>query len=742
MRPRNTLTITRNVTNRIFALLLAAILPLALTACGSGEDAIDGAAAKPNAFPPAKNPFDDFRDGTTGDSNNAVGLASNEVRVTVEAPPSFAPEGELTRRNLRIVTPDRIEVYRTDQSLQNLGSVNIRRRSEDSSEDNGREVIEFVDGLPLGPDVIIDVQVGNTRMRALAADSDRDIKVNPYSEYLVSRVVRDYTSSEFDQIMACVNSGSDDLCLNKYVWSTLADQVHDFEIDIPDGFDLEAAVDHLAGRADYVSYVDAVADYALLDQQSSGKIQVSSADYNSVLLGVELGQSFLVKSGETPGQWGVRTAQEERIEDDRGVAYVFPGLTLTSFDVFNILVTSLASDVPYDRETVAQTTANDFLPRGTDYWRRNTHATSPGAATLEDDLRLLAGRALYQSITGRGSSRIIGWTRNPYFLDAYVGGGSDEPDRVLSGYFSAGKAIKLRVEGDELKREELLEDHYVSFLELNLERVDDYDLSQLSGRSFNVLTLSLLTGDANEPVAVESGLGTWNISTGAAGQTVQQQMTTQVVARVSGGTVTNRTGTRDGSRLISHRPSRLSNGIHNIGRLNLDLDESAGAEGRADFGVGASSPDGSLLAFNLDNNSTGDGLLVAAQQTSQAPPTAGQYRLQGLALGMDDNLNRLAHYDNSLLSLTSGSIAELTLSGLHVAHDVGNESVTEPAFLITQDRTLAYADNGDGKVSFTDGDFVLEGFVTADQEQFFLQLRNLAGPERTLGVVLATRLPD
>lgn len=734
MRPRNTLINTRNVTNRIFALSLAAILPLALTACGSGEDAIDGAAGKPNAFPPAKNPLDDFRDGTTGDSNNAVGLKANEVRVTVEAPPSFAPEGELTRRNLRIVTPDRIDVYRIDQTLQNLGSVNTRRRSED----NGREVIEFVDGLPLGPNVIIDVQVGNTRMRALATDSDRDVKVNPYSEYLVSRVLRDYTASEFDRVMACVNSGSDDLCLNKYVWSTLADQVHDFEIDVPDGLDLDAAVDHLAGRADYVRYVDAVADYALLDQQSSGKIEVSSADYNSVLLGVELGQSFLVKSGEAPGQWGVRTAQEERIEDDRGVAYVFPGLTLTSFDVFNIRVTSLAGDVPYDRETTAQTKANDFFARGTDYWRRNTHATSPGAATLEDDLRLLAGRALYQSITGRGSSRIIGWTRNPYFLDAYVGGGSDEPDRVFSGYFSAGKAIELRVEGDELKREKLLEDHYVSFLDLNLERVDDYDLSQLSGQGFNVLTLSMRTSDPSEPVAIESGLGTWNIS----GQDVQQQIATQVVARDSGGTVTNRTGTRDGNRLISHRPSRLSNGTRNIGRLNLDLSESAGAEGRADFGVGASSPDGSLLAFNLDNNSTGDGILVAARQTDQTPPTIGRYRLQGMALGMDDNENRLAHYDNALLSLTSGSVAELTLNGLHVAHDVGNESVTEPTFLATQDRTLAYADNGDGKVSFTDGDFILEGFVTADQEQFFLQLRNLAGPERTLGVVLATRLPD
>src|SRR5690606_24085421 len=108
--------------------------------------------------------------------------------------------------------------YRTSQSLQPLGAVSVTRRTDDS----GREIITFPDGLPVGPDVVVEAVVGNTRMRALVTDDDRDVKVNPFSEYLVARSLGGYTAGEFAQVMDCVDSTDDNLCLNKYVWSTLA----------------------------------------------------------------------------------------------------------------------------------------------------------------------------------------------------------------------------------------------------------------------------------------------------------------------------------------------------------------------------------------------------------------------------------------------------------------------------------------------------------------------------------------
>lgn len=724
---------------RAFTVLFTLILT---TGCGSGEDAIDGAAGQENSFPPAKNPIDDFTSGSTGDSSNASGLERNEVRVTMEVPELVAPGGEQTRRNLRIVEPDTVRAYRTDQTLRELGSVSTRYREED----NGRTVITFEDGLPVGPDVVIEATYGNTRLRALAADADRDVKVNPFSEYLVTHSLSDYSSGEFAQIMDCVNDANSTLCLNKYVWSTLADQVHDFEIDIPDNVDVQGALTLLEERGDFARYVSAMADYALLDEDSSGKIEASSANYHSVFWGLELGQTFLEPSVAGSGQWGVRIAREETITDQAGTGYIYPGLTLTSFDAFNIKVTSLASDIPYDRRALIHADGNEFFNRPG--WDLNTHSSSPGAATLEDDTRLLAGRALYQSITGRGSSRIIGWTRNPYFLDAYVGGGTEQPDRVLGGYFSAGKAIELRSESGELKRERTLEDHYLSVFELNLLREEGFQRESLDGRDYNVVYLATRMGDETEPMVAEAGVGSWQIS----GQSVVQTMASTSLRRDNTGTVTvsvpaDNPGQRDANWVISERNSRVydpnsGNQIVSNGRLNLDRDSASGIDEKPDIGIGASTPDGTLMAFNLDTSAIGDGLMIAVEQPDASPPTQGRYRLQGAGLGMAQSSNRLAHFDNALLVIESSGSARLEGRRLDIVHQVDAETVSSPQAQVPGTISLVYSANGDGSASFTGGNLSMEGFYTGDQDQFFLQLRQTDGQEEMLGLVMATRLPE
>ncbi|SFE24196.1 hypothetical protein SAMN04487869_105125 [Marinobacter sp. DSM 26671] len=721
-----------------FTLGLLLSSTLLLTAgCGSGEDAIEGAASQPNDFAGNKNPVDDFSSGSTGDSNNAGGLASNEVRVTMEVPGGVTSEGEPTRRNLRIVQPDRVSVYYTNQALQNLGEPPISSRTDSE----GFTIIEFTEGLPLGPDVIIDASYGNTRMRALAADADRDVKVNPFSEYLVRNTLNSYTAGEFQTIMDCVADEGGELCLNKYVWSTLADQVHDFEIEIPSNVGLGGALDILEDRGDFARYVSAMADYAVLDETSSGKISASSADYNSVFLGIELGQTFLESTLSGSGQWGVRTAQEEVLTDDNGTGYVYPALTLTSFDAFNIRVTSLANDIPYDREALIHQAGNDFFVRGSEYWERNTHSSSPGAATLLEDTRLLAGRALYQSITGRGSSKIIGWTRNPYYLDAFTSAPEDEttgPDRVISGYFSAGKAIELEADGDQLRRLGTLEDQYLSVLEVNLLRKEGFDADSLNGRDYNMLYLGTRFSDETTPLTIETGVGQWQIS----GGTVNQSQSFTSLQRDSSGTVsTDSTGTRTESWTLSNRTSRLSNGDVDIGRLNLDITTASGDFQQPDIGVGASTPDGTLMAFNLDDGPLGDGILIAAEQTANTVPASGQFRLQGVALALTSQTNRLRHFDNALLTIESSSSATLSPISLTSTHSVDDETVTKPALESQADIDLALSQLGEGRVEFTSGNLVLEGFHTASQDQFYLRFRTTGGGEEQIGLLVATRRP-
>ena len=479
----------------------------------------------------------------------------------------------------------------------------------------------------------------------------------------------------------------------------------------------------------------------MLDETSSGKISASSADYNSVFLGIELGQTFLESTLSGSGQWGVRTAQEEVLTDDNGTGYVYPALTLTSFDAFNIRVTSLANDIPYDREALIHQAGNDFFVRGSEYWERNTHSSSPGAATLLEDTRLLAGRALYQSITGRGSSKIIGWTRNPYYLDAFTSAPEDEttgPDRVISGYFSAGKAIELEADGDQLRRLGTLEDQYLSVLEVNLLRNEGFDADSLNGRDYNMLYLGTRFSDETTPLTIETGVGQWQIS----GGTVNQSQSFTSLQRDSSGTVsTDSSGTRAESWTLSNRTSRLSNGDVDIGRLNLDITTASGDFQRPDIGVGASTPDGTLMAFNLDDSPLGDGILIAAEQTANTAPATGQFRLQGVALALTSQTNRLRHFDNALLTIESSSSATLSPTSLTSTHSVDDETVTKPALESLADIDLALSQLGDGRVEFTSGNLVLEGFHTASQDQFYLRFRSTWGGEEQIGLLVATRLP-
>ena len=733
-----------------FKLVSVLVSTLLLTAC-KGDSAIDGAKNIPNRFGNAVNALEDFSSGSTGDSSNARGLKPNEVRVTMEVPANIAPQAEATRRNLNIVVPERVTVYRTDHTLRNdIGSVSYTT----ATDDDGNIILTFDGGVPVGPDVVIEASYQGVTFKALAADADRDVKVNPFSHYLVEKGLGGYNAVDFQTVMNCVDST---LCLNRYVWGTVADQVHDFEIDIDSNASLATAMASLEARADFKAYVDAMADYALLGQDTSDSIRASSADYNSVFLGLELGQTFRESSASGAGQWGVRIAQEEPLTDT-STAYLYPALTLTSFEAFNINVTSLATDIPYDRQTMIHGfdghDGHAFFNRSSDVWQRNSHASAPGAATITpplqenqtDPARLLAGRALYQSITGRDSHQINGWTRNPYYLDAYTSAPSDDsrgPDRVLAGYFSAGKAIALENKSGKLKRREILEDHYLSVFELHLQRSDAFTLSVVEDSAYNLVYLTPRFGDAEDPVVFETGHGTWQT-----GSPDGDQLTASValehfqLVRNALGTVRTDSGSQTSTWRLANRLSRLSQGDRHIGRLSLFESERGGTFGRPDLGQGAATPDGSLLAFNLDDSYLGDGLIIAAKSTSAVLTTNARYRVQGAIVAMTDDTNTLYHLNNGVLELEGGDNASFSADGFQIRHGVPQNAVSAPE---SQNWTVTLSGasvSQSGAVTLSGGGITLQGFYTGAGDQLFLTLQDDTGPALQTGLLMATRIPD
>ncbi|MBJ6137303.1 hypothetical protein [Marinobacter litoralis] len=722
---------------------------LLIAACGGGDSAIDGARDIPNRFGSTINALDDFSPGSTGDSSNANGLKENEVRVTMEVPADFAPNGEPTRRNLRIVIPDRLQVYRTNHSLQKLDTV----EHSIATGDDGHFIVSFKNGQPIGPDVVIEASwsgQGGITMKALAADSDRDVKVNPFSHYVVEETLGSYQANEFQTVMDCVNDAGGGLCLNKYVWSTLADQVHDFEIDIASGASLTAALEALKDRVDFRTYVADIARYALLDQGTSGSIKASSADYNSVFFGLELGETLERDGTVSAGQWGVRSAREQDLTEGKAEVFLYPALTLTSFDVFGLNVTSLATDIPYDRQTVSHTPDNRFI---TQTWQPNSHSSSPGAATLTpkssanelNPARLLAGRALYQTITYPSASQTIGWTRNPYYFDAFTTQPADAhsgPDRVLTSYFTAGKKIALNNQGNQLKRSNTLEHHYLSAFELHLLRSTAFDLSAAEG-DFNLVYFTGRFG-GTDPVQFETGSGTLK-----AGIAVNDELsasintTTFTLSRAGNGAVTASPGGNSQSLNIANRRSTLSDGSRFMGRLSLcnacpDTDHS-----KPDFGQGAAAPDGSLLAFNLDDSAWGDGLLVAAKAPTASLKTGTRYRVQGSLLSMTANANELQHLNGGVLTFTSNTEAQLTVSAFNLSHSVSEGEFTGPAGSeIIETFTYTATSNGTLSLNSTTSGLALDGFYTGEADQIFLAVRDASVSKPRTGLLMATLIPE
>ncbi|BES70760.1 hypothetical protein RE428_17780 [Marinobacter nanhaiticus D15-8W] len=698
---------------------------------------MEEAGSRPNTFPGNKNPADGFSESSTGDSNNANGLKKNQVRITVEVPTSLAPGAPLSRRNLRLVQPDGISVYRTNQTLTRISSVD----TEHGVDDDGFDVIEFSEGQPLGPDVLIEVDYNGTRIRAFATDRDRDIKVNPFSEYLVRNALGGYSSAQFEEVMECVNSSDDALCINKYVWSTLADQIQDFEIDIPDGNDIDSAVALLDDRADFAGYVSDMADLAQVPPNESGVISAQSVNMNTVFFGLELGRTSRF-SDEPASQWGTRRGYEEQLESS-GTAYVYPGLSMASLEALGISVTTLASDVPYERATL--TRFADYTPQteGPDFWGINSHATSGSPASIVNDTRLLSGQALFQTITGKNSAQPIGWSRNPYFLDAQLQLTGQDPNALLASYFVGGRAIELEGSSGDYERGALVEEHYTSVFDVSLTKTDvkeegAFQIVTLAD-NYNVVSFSVQLGDSSFPYRAESFVGTWTESGGIAGQ-YTQQADAREINRTPNGAIGTATPNRADTAQIGNRTSTTSSGPEENGRLNLDY-TGIGNGSRSEDGIGASNPDGSIVAFNLNNPANGDGILIAMERSTHSPELAN-YRLQGTIAGLGPDTNYLRHIKDGQLSFTSGTEASVSLAGFQVEQQISTRGLTRPVKSSSDPVDLTYTQDGTtGRLSFTAGSGAMEmdGFVSSNGEYLTLRIREASGSgEQYLGLLLGT----
>src|SRR5690606_7356697 len=196
----------------------------------------------------------------------------------------------------------------------------------------------------------------------------------------------------------------------------------DFEISIPEEYDLEEAIDYLESHLDLRRFVEksskSVLAKTLGGQTSDGEIpdvlDSVVGNYNGVSYALELNQGLQQPEQPTAilRNW---SSSFSEVQTDSKITYQAPSLTVANMG-FNIISSLLVGAVPSVHQTLALT---DSAPEIT--------SSPEGERNLIDQTNTYAGYTLqgtydygllqHQSLTGekKASTETIGWLNNPYF---------------------------------------------------------------------------------------------------------------------------------------------------------------------------------------------------------------------------------------------------------------------------------------------------------------------------------------
>lgn len=716
---------------------LMAVITAAPLLTGCLETA-GGSASDENSFPQGDGTGAGFSESSSGSVSNESNLEQNQVRVSVQVPEGIA-EGESGRRNLLSTTAATLNVIRVNENLQTVDTLEPSIKTEANS-----FVLTFQDRdqVPSDIDLIVNATVGSNTYQAPLAAGSRHVRLNPFTDYLVNRVLGDELNSDD---IADLKGCNQNLCPQALVWSPLVDQVQNFEIDIPSNSSPGQARRFLGDRADFADFVSQATQALKLDQDRigslEGEIDTNTTSFNTVYFGTSLN---LQRPDNIPF-WATRTISRGESVNSAGAGFAYPGLTLTSFklELLDLSVTSLASDVPYLRNSAGFSDLDGDT---------NTHATSPGPAFIRDGQSLIASRPVFQSIT-RQDDRITGWAPDPHFLAGYLLGEKNDPEALLSSYFHAGKTLSLTATGDEqFDRDETLEEQATSALEINLPQWDEADSGTPDPEpAYNLIGFELIPSADGSLSKARATLGEWQ-NTGSGTplrfeEDTSASVSNAVVWELTSSAVAGASNPYEGGSDVSPIDIQLSTDEDPAFRGHIFYNHDSVQIQEAGLGKpnGATSPDNRWMAFSARSGSTpsgtGDFVRIAHHHESDdtIDPTSA-YRLVGFDVTLDGDQERLAQLNGSCLEAGSSS-SLLVEEGLEVTRTVSTAgSYTAPETLPTETLELtAISPDSEGRFTIEDPenthDTILKGFI-ADGGSTLVMLKKT---EQSLGILLGFR---
>jgi len=761
-----------------FTISASIIALMTLSGCGNdGSQAVDDAGKTVNSF--ARNSItadDEIVDGGTASVTSCSSTQTSRVNycLAVEATDTMiaswqselynliTPGKAYAFRGLSTVKAKQVSVIQVDQNLNEINSTIIPPYTVKENSALGTYSISFDDVPPGRLDIVARVTLENGQVLFapfialnVNVNNSPEVIVNVVSDFQVKQLYSQLTTSEdLANLLPCPGNDNDVGCENQPLakqnnWGGLTYLLQNYEIDIPATLTIPEARELLDNTAEFKNHIQVSISEIIRSQEpfvggterdlelldlSDEELQnlVSNKYYNSSLFTLGFNK---IAPDAVSSDAGISTSISTTFEEvfDGVTVYTYPELT-EFIQNFNVSLTSLAGDFPFERRSLIQTADNEISLTPA---QNNAFTSAPGNSYLTRQGFYLSGKTPFQTRSDKNETETsgTGWQFDPYmhllYSPAKETGG--KPNSLLSSFVSNGSSFFItRDSGSTWDRKTKLEEQNLFSWTIHNETdaEGDFTTGVISGKEYGVISYSVklnntgtlleTTGELTQWDAINSSLITESqpvLSIGSEqhfqaysfSRDTSQSLTVSAIAPPKTSTdrvyQTTKTIKSTSDGLISSDSGRLDISAQDT---NLATDKS----------TASSTPDGNMITVTLDEDGAGQGIIQAIERRTIQPDfstTPATYRLAGNSFGANAASNFLRNYSLSKMTIT-GTSATLTLNTIETTHNVSTQNITDLTELteVIANGSIAIVD-GNIRIFFADvagQELTLKGFIS------------------------------
>ena len=741
-----------------------------LSGCGNdGSSAVDDAGKTTNSFARNSDTADnEIIEGGTSSVTSCSSTQTSRVSycLAVEATDTMiaswqsdlykliTPSKAYAFRGLSTVKAQQVSVIQVDHNLAEISSSIIPPYTVKENTALGTYSISFDEAPPGRLDIVAKVTLENGQVLFapfialnVNINNSPEVIVNVVSDFQVKQLYSQLdTTEDLASLLPCTGSVDDIDCKNQPLakqnnWAGLTYLIQNYEIDIPATMNIPEALVLLDGTAEFKNHIQTSINEIIRAQEpfvggterelnllelSDEEIQnlVSSKNYNSSLFTMAFNQ---IEPDAASSNASISTSISKTFEEvfDGVTIYTYPELT-EFIQNFNVSITSLAGDFPFERRSLIQSPTNDISLTSP---QNNAFTAAPGNSYITRQGFYVSGKTPYQTITDKTDTSGTGWQFDPYmhllYSSAADGG---KPNSLLSSFVSNGSSFFItRAAGASWDRKTKLEEQNLFSWTIHNETdaEGDFTTGVISGTNYGVVSYSVKLNNTGTLLETTAELTEWEAINSIL--ITETQPATLVGAERHFETYRfsrNNSQSLSVSAVAVDKPSTdrayqaletiksTSGGLvsSNTGRLVISApDENLSAN----TSTASSTPDGSMITVTLNEEEAGHGIIQAMQLRQTAPdftanPTT--YRLAGNSFGANTASNYLRNYTGSTMTITGTSVT-LTLNTIESTHNVSTQNITGLTEL--QKETV------DGNIALDDGAVLITFADVAGKELAF-----------------------